>query len=105
MKHFTDKDSLRNEVEQTMNSLDHIERADTNPFFVSKVFTRIESRNKTSSINSVWLKWSLVSMVIIILINVYTVVITIKEDVTTEDSKVTFLEEYDMAKHQEEYSY
>jgi hypothetical protein len=105
MKHFTDEDSLRNEVEQTMNSLDHIERADINPFFVSKVFTRIDSRKNVSAYNSAWFKVALASMIVIILINVYTILVNIKEDVAIEDSKVTFIEEYEIAKYQDEYSY
>ena len=105
MKSFTDEDSFKEEVEKTMNSLDQIEKVDVSPFFVSKVFTRIESRNDTRSMNSVWFKWSLASMAIIILINIYTILVNIKEDVATEDSKVTFIEEYEIAKYQDEYSY
>lgn len=59
-------EKLNNEVRKTMESLDNIERLGTDPYFYTRLKARMDLEK--SSISMSW-KWSLASVVILVILN------------------------------------
>ena len=100
---------IRNNYEESrtdkiLTSLDDIKRAHPSPYFISKALNRMQPDDDTYIYSSLWFKLSLASVAVIILINIYTIVANIKV-VSEEDPKVTFTEEYEFDKSQDDFNY
>lgn len=87
------EERIKKEIEKTLQSLDHVERAETGDFFYTRLHTRLEQRKEEGVQQRKQLSVAFAAALVVLLVNIVSVITYLQVNSEESEARHYYLEE------------